>query len=68
LQFRFIIGQTGEPFVLERIKDILGFGAIYKEDLHNHFRFASGLESADKIKEYLDKYPLRSIKSIDLTR
>ena len=67
MKFRFSLGQTNEPYVLQHIKNIIGFGSLMKSE-KNHYTFSCQLESADILKEYFDKYPLKSIKSIDYTQ
>jgi hypothetical protein len=66
---RFSIGQTGEPFVLERIRSMMGCGSVcQRKDVTCHYDYMAYEGCVDILSKYLSVFRLKSIKSIDYKR
>ena len=63
---RVYVVQKGEKEAINRIAEVMG-GSIEKRDVYYRVAVTS-IEGAKKMREYLKRYPLKSMKRIDMLR
>ena len=70
VRLRFIIDQKNEKWLFFKVKEFLYSGVISKrKTVENMFRFTcTSIVSHEKLHEYLNNYPLRTLKKVSFVR
>ena len=70
VRLRFIIDQKNEISIFYKLQNFLQSGVINeRKNIDTMYRFSStSIHSHEKLIEYLDKYPLRSLKKVNFIR